>query len=579
MNKGVAWSGTIILSVVLAGCGTASKAGTSANSENKPVYGGSAVIALPAQSPPNWFFPLLSLTADTAVNSEADSLSYLPLLYFNKHDEFDSQHALAKSISWNKAGTVYTIRLNPKWHWSNGHPVTAQDVVFTYDLMRAASLNNTHYAWTFGGQGFGGLPSLWKSVVAHGTDTVVITINHPMNQQWFIRNGINQIIPVPQSVWDKHPHNMAAELAYISSVANSPSNPSYQVVDGPWKFSREVPNAYWLYVPNTRYSGHKAYLSKLVLQYESSSASEFAALKSGTVTYGYLPPSLIKDSKELTHNVFQPEYSLAFNYIQINMSPKAPNHMGQAFSELPVRQALQLGVDQTGIIDSLYHGYGVMDDTTLASKPQTPFLNPALTHNPYAFNVKRGKELLLKDGWHEVNGVMTKRNMKLEFTLYGASGSASYTAIDELLQQNWAKEGIVCNLEFQPFNTVVSYSVSDASKWAVINWNGGWGYPSGFPSGGGLFETGGAENSGDYSSKTMNKLVEATYLPGTTKQTLQRMYAFEDFAAKELPSVIFLPEFPQLTVHVANLHNSARTFNPIGAEIFPNEWWISPSTS
>jgi peptide/nickel transport system substrate-binding protein len=560
------------VALVAAGCGTNV---TFVNAGRDPASGGTAVVALPVQTSPNWFFPLLSLQADSTINSEITEFSYLPLVYFGPTNRLSTYYGLASSVTYNQAGTRFVVHINPKYHWSNGSPVTASDVVFTYDIMRAGSLPNVNYAWTFAGQGSGGMPTDWKSVTADGPHTVVITTTKPVNQQWFIRNGIGEIIPVPKAVWDRYPTNMKKEMAFINSVANSPNNPVYRVVDGPWKFHSMAANDYWEYVPNTHFDGHKAYLHKLILQYETSDATEFEALKEGTVNYGYLPASFLGDVNQLPNDVFKPEYSLGFNYIQLNLSPKAPHGIGKAFSELAVRQALQMGVDQPGIIKTIYHGYAAMDDTTLATEPPNPFFDPALKTPPYPFNPKKGKEILEKAGWHMVNGVMTKDGMKLEFTMYCASGSHSYDDVDQLLKQDWAQEGIIANIVYQPFDTVISYSTSDANKWQALNWNGGWGYASAYPSGGVLFLTNAAENSGDYSSLTMNKLIEETYQPANYQNTLRHMYAYEEYAAKQLPAVIYIPEVPTYTVHAKNLHNTIRTYNEIGGWIFPNEWWVS----
>lgn len=562
-----------ILSLALAGCGAAaSPAGASQT-------GGTAVYALPPDTSPNWFFPEKSLQAATVVNDQTDFMLYKPLLYFSSNDQFDPAHSLAQSVTWNKAGTVYTVKLNPKWHWSNGHPVTAQDVVFTYRIMRAASLAGTHYAWSYEGQGFGGMPTEWKSVVAANQDTVVITTTEPRSPDWFVRNGIAQIIPVPASVWNKHPNNMTQELAFINSVANAPTNPVYHVVDGPYHLASYQANTNWTFVPNTHYSGHPSYLSKVVFQYETSESAEFAALKTGSVNVGYLSPELLSSRKELPNDQLSIAYPFGFDFFQLNMSPKAPNGIGKAFDTLAVRQALQYGVDQQGMIKHIFGGYGVVDDTTLAPEPKTPFFNPAMVHQPYPYNPQKGKALLEKNGWHLVNGVMTKNGIKLEFTLDYAAGSTSGTDTVELLKNDWAQEGIVVNLVQQPFDTVVSDSQANPTQWAAIDWNqgnlGGWTYGNPYPSGDGLFTSGGAENLGGYSNHTMDQLINATLQPGTTQQRLTRMYAYEAYAAQQLPSAIFLPWEPLFNVHANNVHGTVSTFNPIGDVLFPNYWWVS----
>jgi peptide/nickel transport system substrate-binding protein len=572
MRRALILSSLAALSLVAAGLGGSSA--FAASTKSAPQKGGTVVYGLPAQVSPNWFFPELSLNADSTVNSELTELTYMPLVYFGPNNQLSQAYGLASSVSYNKAGTVFTVHINPKWRWSNGTPVTAQDVVFTYDIMKAGSGSVT-YAWAYAGQGSGGMPYDWKSVVAKGKDTVVITTTKPVNQQWFIRNGIGQIVPVPKSVWDKYPTNTKAEMKYINSVANSPTNPVYQVVDGPWRIQSSSPNLNWTYAANTHFDGKQPYINKLIFQYETSDAAEFEGLKTGTINYGYLPASMAKDTSLLPDDRVAAQYSLGFNYIQLNMNPKAPGGIAKAFDQLPVREALQMGVNEPGIIKTIWKGYGAMDDTTLATEPPNPFLDPALSKPPYPYNPTKGREILEKAGWKMVHGVMTKGNLKLEFALNAASGSASYTDIDQLLEQDWAKEGIKVNLVFQPFDTVISYSPADASKWAALNWNGGWGYGTGYPSGGVLFETGAAENSGSYSSAEMNKLINATYQPASYQESLKHMYAYEEYAAKQLPAVIYLPEQPSLTVVSDNLHNAIKTFNPIGGWVFPNEWWLS----
>lgn len=566
-------------SALMSACGTQpSGSPASSSSSTTPQHGGVAVYALPAQTSPNWFVPLIPTTADTVVNFQTDYMMYKPLVYDNKHDQFDAKHGLAQSIHWNKSGTVYTIKMNPKWHWSNGHPVTAKDVVFTWNLIKAASQAHSGYAWTFSGQGSGGIPKDWKSVVAANKDTVVITTTKPRNPQWFVRNGLLEIVPIPQSVWDRYPHNMAKELSFIKSVANSPTNPVYHVVDGAYRLASYQPNSHWTFVPNAHYNGHKSYLNKVVFQYETTSAAEFAALKTGTVNVGYVGASLLGAKSQLTNDTLWTPYHLGFDYIQLNLNSKAPGGIGKAFAQLPVRQALQMGVNQQGMISHVFHGYGVIDDGPLAPRPQTVFFPSALKTQPYPFNPTAAKKLLEKNGWHLVNGVMTKQGMPLSFTMDYASGSHTGTAMAELMKANWAQEGIVVHLVPQSFNTIVSYGQNNPTKWAVVDWSAGgaWTYGNDpYPTGGSLFATGAGINGAGYSSRTMDRLIRATYQPGTNQQTLSRLHAYEIYAAKQLPGVIYLPMEPKFLAHANTIHNTQKTLDTVGNIIHPNWWWIT----
>ncbi|MCL4351390.1 MAG: ABC transporter substrate-binding protein, partial [Firmicutes bacterium] len=149
----------------------------------------------------------------------------------------------------------------------------------------------------------GGIPTRWTRVQAKGADTVVVTLNTPANPNWFIHNGLAQIVPVPSFVWNRHPHNMIKELYFIQSVANSPNNAVYGVVDGPYHFDQMVPNDYWSFVPNPQYDGHRSNLKKVIFQYETSATSEFLGLRNGTINVGYLPTSEWKARNQLTNDV------------------------------------------------------------------------------------------------------------------------------------------------------------------------------------------------------------------------------------------------------------------------------------
>lgn len=357
-------------SAALVGCGSSK---TTSSAKAVPVKGGTAVVAMTPQGSPNWFFPEVSASTYTEINSQIQELMYKPLVMFNKHNQPDYQISIASGIHYNAKGTQYTISLSHKYQWSNGHPVTAQDVVYAWDIMKAAS--NPKAPWLYGGSGSGGVPTAWAKVVASGNSTVVVTLAHSANPQWFIHNGLSQITPIPKSVWDKYPTNMTKELKFIQSVSNSPNNPVYQVVDGPFRFSKMVPNRYWDLVPNPHYGGHKARIAKLEFQYETSASAEFAALKTGQVNVGYLPPSMWSARHQLTQDTLSSSYLFGMNYLVPNFNKKS---VSGAFSHLYVRQALEMGINQKAIVNSLYHGFGVPMTGPIPSKPQTAFYDKAL---------------------------------------------------------------------------------------------------------------------------------------------------------------------------------------------------------
>ncbi|MCL4351376.1 MAG: ABC transporter substrate-binding protein [Firmicutes bacterium] len=560
-------------SLLLAGCG--SSPSTSTSSAPKSPIGDVAIVALPAQIAPNWWFPIEANTAYSDYNSLMSNNMYLPLIHISRTDGVDYARSIASDVTWNSSGTVYTITLHKKWHWSNGTPVTSSDVVWTMQLLEYLSSGNA--PWTYGGAGIGGLPTRWQSVTADGLYKVIVTLNQPSNPQWFLHNGLGQVTPVPKAVWDIH-KSLSNEAKFINQASNAPQDSYYQVVDGPFLYSAKNSkpnNQYWTFLPNPNYDGHKATIKKLIYQYEASTAAEFAALEKGTVNVGYLPPSMWNARSKLTGDKFSTAYLFGFSYFIPNLSPKAPGHFAQLIGQPYVRQAIEMAVDQQGMINSFYHGHGVVEYSPIPAKPPTVFYDPSIK-NPAPYNPAAGVKLLESHGWHLVNGVMTSpQGYPFTFTLDYTSGSNTMTDQAELLKEDLGKEGIQVTLESQPFDTLIGDNdQANVTNWQMV-WYGSWTYqPDYYPTGGGLFKEGSGSNSGDYVSTQMDNLINATYEPGTQSQITSRMDAYLKYAADNLPW-IWMPwtsTFNETATYISGVN---KWFNPITFGNSPNRWTIN----
>ncbi len=558
--------------MTLAGCGTAGGAAAHSRAAGAIHRGGTVVIAIPPALSPDGFFPVMSTATYSNIDNQIQALMYKPLLFITGSDAINYRRSIARKVTWNKAGTVYTITLGNKYRWSNGKPITSQDIVFDWSIMKAASQSNS--PWLFGGAGFGGIPTRWKSVVARNAHTIVVTLNQPSNQQWFVRNGLGQIVPFPKAQWDKYPANMKKELTWINSVVNSPGAAPYKVVDGPYKFSSMQPNQFWAFVPNKHYGGHKSYVSKVMFQYETSDSGEFTGLKTGTINFGYLPYALWDSRMSLTNDTLKPFFLFGFNYMNINMDAKA-GFMQKQFAQLYVRQALQMGIDQPGIVRTLYHNQAITEFGPLPSKPKTVFDDPALK-NPYPYDPARGKKLLEAHGWVMKNGVLTKDGHPFTLTVMYAEGDTAATDSLQLITHAWAEEGISASLQPEPANTAFGVMVgNNQNKWDITYFPGGWTYePDYYPTGGGLFAASAGGNYSHYNSAGMNHLVQLTYKPVSSQaQALGRLAQYQAYAVKQLP-VIWMPYFPTLVVQAKNLHGVNATLNPVSNVYYPNYWWV-----
>lgn len=496
---------------------------------------GTIAYALPPQTQLNWFSPIMNAADDTTYNSQFIDQIYKPLLWINNDYSINWKSSLASKITYNSAGTVYHVFLNPKWKWSNGQPVTTKDMMFAWNVIKATSAANAPTPWPFVGAGTGDIPSGVKSVVANSPYEMTFTLDKPANQQWFIYNGIIQITPIPAMAWDKY-KNITQEIKYLGDNA---SNPLFdKVVDGPFKVQSGTPSQSWVLVPNPDYSGHKSTVGKIVFDFEASDTAELSALKTGNLNVGYLDESQLGSERSLTSSgdTVTPTYPFAISWTEMNMWPGSPSKA--LFDQLYVRQALQLGYDNVGISKDIYKGYAVPIDGPIATVPHTSFIDPALVKsNPYPFDIARGRALLEAHGWRMEHGVMTKGRQQLKFTMIFVSGTTSSTDAAEIMQQDWANEGIDVTLKPEPFSSFLTMTSTKTNYAWQLAVGSRWVYngPGFYPTGGQLFATAAPSGTG-FSNSEEDALIQATHTPyATLNETMQHFFAYEDYTARILP--------------------------------------------
>jgi len=557
--------GSVGLLASACGASAAASAPTTANS--------TVSMALPVGFSLNWWPPLVPSYACSDIVGGGGFNgpdTYWPLVWVGRSDNVNLSRSIASSIVPSNNDTTFTITLNPKWHWTNGSPVTAADVVYDWNLIKAASAPNSPMPYCFSGSG--GVPGDWGTATATGKDTVVVTTTKSVNPVWFEHNGLSQIVPLPKQLWDRY-SNMTQELNWIKSISTKALNPIYQVVDGPYVIKKAVTNSYWEFKANPHYDGlHKPAIKTLILRYETSSAAEFAQLRTGKVDVGPLSYSLYSESKQLTGYHLVAEKGFEFDELPINFRSDALG-VGGLFNNLYIRQALQMGINQPGMISALYHGLAVPTYGPVPATPRTPYYDPALK-SPYTYNLAKGKALLEQHGWKMKNGVMTNASgQQLAFTFIYPTGSPTYDSVAQLLAEDWGQEGIKVTLDAvgsSDYSAIVE-DPSGGSKWALAG-DMAWGYgPDFYPSGGGLFASGAGFNMGDYNSPTMNTLIAKTYEGGTPAQVSARFFAYEAYADQNLP-VLWMPT-PENLMEVSNqIHNYRKAYDLVTNYSLIN-WW------
>ena len=487
-------AGVVALALVAGGC----TSNSSVASGNTPVKGGTAVMAEPPSSPPDYIFPFMTAAESSNVNLfDFTYLMYRPLYWFGVGSQpvFNPSLSLASAPVFNGRNVTITLK---HYMWSNGTPVTAQDVMFWINMMKGVP--DDWFDFTPGG-----FPANVSNIKVVSSTELTMTMNKAYSPTWFQYNELSQITPMP-AAWDRTasgPSNCdttvsdcAAVYSYLAGQAKDlttyATSPVWGIVDGPWKLSAFNADGHMTFVPNKSYSGPiKPKLAAFQEVPFTTDAAEYDVMQSPNsstkIDYGYLPN---QDAPAKPANAavgpnplaskgytLAPLYTWGYDFYILNFQSTTGN--GPVIRQLYFRQALAYLSNQQAVIEGPMRGYGEATVGPVGSTPVSKFLSPtgrAQTNSgtgPYPFSIAKAKALLSSHGWTVVPGGTTTcadpakcgpgiaKGKTLSFNFPYATGLGWLASAMAALQSNAAQAGIKLDLEAKPINEVTETSLAN----------------------------------------------------------------------------------------------------------------------
>jgi peptide/nickel transport system substrate-binding protein len=599
-------AGVVALALVAGGCSSSSVA-----TGSTPVKGGTAVFAEPPASPPDYIFPFMTAALSSNVNLfDFTYLMYRPLYWFGEGVQPTFNPSLSLASAPTFSGQNVTINLK-HYEWSNGTPVTAQDVMFWINMMKAVPSDWFDFTP-------GGFPANVTNIKVVNSTELTMTMTKAFSPTWFQYNELSQITPMP-AAWDRTasgPSNCdttvsdcAAVYKYLAGQANDlttyATSPIWGIVDGPWKLSAFNADGHMTFVPNKLYSGPiKPKLAAFEEVPFTTDAAEYDVLQSPSsstkIDYGYLPQ---QDAPAKPANAavganplaakgytLAPMYTWGYDFFVMNFHSTTGN--GPVINQLYFRQALAYLTNQKAIIEGPMRGYGVPTVGPVGSYPLSQFLSPtgrAETNadtGPYPFSIAKAKALLTSHGWTVVPGGTTTctdpakcgpgipKGKTLSFNFPYATGLGWLTSAMTDLQSNAAQVGIKLNLAAEPINEILEANLSNcvvaklSCNWDMAAWGGGTFSPDYLPTGEIAYLTGAVTNSGGYNSAENDALIEKTLTSGN----LSYMYDWENYLSSQLPQEWQPDPAAQLTEIANNLKGVTPQSSTLS--INPEDWYF-----
>jgi peptide/nickel transport system substrate-binding protein len=350
-------------------------------------------------------------------NSTVQFLSFGPiyegLVFVNELKSGAATPWLASKFAWsNHAKTLtFTIRKGPKW--SDGKPVTAADVLFTFQLLKKHKALDLQAVW-----------SVLKSVTRKGSNQVVFKFKSAAAPYFYYVAGQTPI--VPKHIWAKIANPVTfTDKAPVGSgaytVSGSNCNPQRII-----------------YTKNAHYwQKGKPKIDTVVYPAYTDNGPANLALATGQDQWGgqFIPniKNYYSAKSKDNHYWFPP---LANVSIFINL--KNP-----ILKSLAVRRAMAYAINRPRVAAIGESGYEpASNQTGIVSPTFKSWLNKKLAKK-VGYDPAKAKSILRKAGYKLQGGVFhTKKGKPLSFTMINISGYTDWIASANIVQQELKNIGI-----------------------------------------------------------------------------------------------------------------------------------------
>ncbi len=327
---------------------------------------------------------------------------------------------------------TYTIRLKEGLLWSDGAPLTSDDLVFTYQMIEDPA-NNMLQGTT--------IAEALESVEAVDATTFTLTFNSPkpFPEDMAGSPGLSTILPA---------HIFRPVYEAEGSIEFAEENQDPTVFSGPYVLAEWRRGEQMTFEANPNYAVGQPSIGSIVLRFFPDTETQYAALQAGQLDF---VPNISEGDKPRVSEFEGVEMVTVFGgYIEslwLNLRTEETPRAGHpALQDVNVRQAIRFALDRQAISDALLAGTVSPTDSIYAS---SPFEDTSLGVTPH--DIEQANALLDAAGWVDSNGDGTRDKDGVELVLRYSSTNAGWrNNIQAVVQQQLAEVGVGTILEAYP---------------------------------------------------------------------------------------------------------------------------------
>lgn len=378
-----------------------------------------------------------------------------PYFFVNGWDENVTNVIFSRLIDWGSQGKlvpglaeswtvsaddkVYTIKLRPNLTFSDGSPLTAEDVAFTLTVLHDPKYDgdtDITLANIAGGADYkAGKANSVSGLKVIDPLTVQVTTTQPGATTLAKIGG-----PVLSKAWYGKNYQRG-NLDYLRTLNGKPLG------NGPYVYDKYIPGQEIRFHANTRFYRGTPPVPRFIYRVTNPSTN-FQLFQTGETDYDAFTsrPDDIEQLRMLGFANINLYGSSDYSKVEFNLHRPT-------LQDAKVRQALIYGLDRQKLIDVVYQGYGKVAIEPIAPISWAWNVNGV---NPYPYNPARANQLLDEAGWKKgPDGIRVKAGKRLELTLL-VSKKVLNDALIPIAKENWQQIGVLLKPQVVDFNALMS---------------------------------------------------------------------------------------------------------------------------
>jgi peptide/nickel transport system substrate-binding protein len=439
-NPGRRWASVAAASLLAAACDGPGPGGAGEKAQG-PLRGGTVVTAFVADL--GGVNPYIAL--NTAVTQEVVSQLFLRLAE-EQPDYADHPPTmlpqLARSWEFSPDQKSLTFQLREDIVWSDGVPVTADDVRFTWQAQVHPEV-------------------AWDSAYYKEEITAVEVLDPHTVRFHFTRPHAHQLLRVnegeiiPKHAWEKLPFSEWRRQGHWFV--------EHLVVDGPftlasWTLQQEI-----VLARNERYhEAGRPHVDRIVIRVVADQGTLLTQGLAGDLDMVFALSLTDVPKVEQSRNLD------LFAYWTRSHAFVAWNVRRPLFAHREVRRALTLAIDRRSIVETIYGPYGRLSDS--------PILSDVWAHDdaitPWPYDPAEARRLLAEQGWQDRDGDgwLDRDGRRFTFELATNVGNPQRTDSVVMIQEQLARIGVEVKPRFVAFNPLMEQVDRGDYDAVVMRW-------------------------------------------------------------------------------------------------------------